>query len=773
MVAGSDVAQATPNLDFFGLFNNHGSVMLVIDAETGTIAFANQAAHAFYGFPGVELVGMNINQINTLSPEEVARERQAAAREERNFFIFRHRLHSQEIRTVEVRSYPIRLQGETFLYSIITDISDKLALEAAHARNTRLTIAMLGLVMIVLGLTGVILLLSARREARLRKLFEQSERKYRGMIANVPGMVYRCKFDRRWTMEFLSQGCMELTGYEPSELLGNAVIDFNSIIHPDYRDLLWEKWQLIATQGGTFNAEYRIVTKSGREKWVWEQGYVVYKENGQIEALDGLIMDISRQKETQLMLQKNEAKLWATLVSVGDGVITTDAYGRVEFLNPIAERLTGWAAADAIGEPFTRVFSILREHDRATAADPVQQVFATADVVTLPADTILVSRHGEERAISDSAAPIKDATGALTGSVVVFKDCSLEKARQREIEYISFRDYLTGLYNRRFYEEELRRLDTPRNLPLAVIMADVNALKTINDAFGHEAGDEMLLKVGAVLKRECRADDIVARIGGDEFVLLLPKTTVQAAEAIALRIAERVKDEVVCGVPVSVSLGWAAKTVAAELAADTLKHAEDLLYRKKVIENVDTRNAVVRSILQTLFTRSPSEAIHAERVSELSSKLARELNLSAREVEEAGRAGQVHDIGKISCSTHLLLREAPLTDVEHADLRRHPETGYRVLSTATEFASVADAVLSHHEWWDGTGYPKGLRGEDIPLLARIIAVADAYADMISPYPYRQARTHLAALEELQRCAGSQFDPEVVRCFVEKVMTSSV
>ncbi|MBT9155854.1 MAG: putative diguanylate cyclase YegE [Firmicutes bacterium] len=758
-------------MDFFGLFNNHGAVMLVIDAETGAIVFANQAAHTYYGFPGTSLVPMNIAKINTLSPEEVARERQAAAREERNFFVFRHRLHSGEIRTVEVRSYPVRLQGETYLYSIVTDISDQLALEAAHTRNTRLTIAMLGFVLLVLGIAGVVLLKSAKREAFHRKLFEQSERKYRGMIANVPGMVYRCKFDRQWTMEFLSQGCADLTGYEPSELLGNAVIDFNSIIHPDYREFLWEKWQLVASQGGTFNAEYRIVTKGNREKWVWEQGYIVYGKNGQVEALDGLIMDISRQKETQLLLQKNEAKLWATLVSVGDGVITTDAYGKVEFLNPTAEQLTGWSAADAVGEPFTRVFTILREHDRATADDPVQQVFATQSVAALPDNTMLVSRNGGERAISDSAAPIKDSSGAVVGVVVVFKDCSLEKARQREIEYISFRDYLTGLYNRRFYEEELRRLDTPRNLPLAIIMADVNALKTINDAFGHEAGDEMLSKIGAVLKRECRADDIVARIGGDEFVVLLPRTSEQAAAALALRIAEKVRQEVVCDIPVSVSLGWAAKTEDSEPAADTLKRAEDLLYRKKVVENINTRNQIIHLILQTLLDRSPAEAIHAERVRELSGNLADALQLSPREVQDASRAGEVHDIGKIACSQHVLLRTSPLTDAERTELRRHPETGYRVLSTSTEFASVADGVLSHHERWDGTGYPKGLCGEDIPLLARIIAVADAYADMVSPRPYRPAREHRAAVEELVRCSGSQFDPEIVRCFVEKVIVS--
>ena len=763
------MAQATPNLDFFGLFNNHGAVMLVIDSDTGVIAFANRAAHAYYGFPGTELVGMNIDQINTLSPEEVAKERQAAAREERNFFVFRHRLHSGDIRTVEVRSYPILLQGETYLYSIVTDISDKLALETASTRNTRLTIGMLWFVMLVLGITGVILLKSARREAFHRKLFEDSERKYRGMLSNVPGMVYRCRFDRPWTMEFLSQGCLELTGYEPSELLGNASIDFNSVIHPDYREYLWEKWQVVASQGGTFNAEYTIVTKGGREKWVWEQGYIVYGRDGQVEALDGLIMDISRQKETQLLVQKNEAKLWATLVSVGDGVITTDAYGKVEFLNPAAERLTGWSAADAVGEPFARVFSILREKDREVADDLVQAVIATQGVVTLPDNTILVSRNGEDRAISDSASPIKDSSGVLVGVVVVFKDCAEEKARQREIEYISFRDYLTGLYNRRFYEEELRRLDTPRNLPLAIIMADVNALKTINDAFGHEAGDELLSKVGTVLKRECRADDIVARIGGDEFVVLLPKTGEQAAEAIALRIAEKVRQEVVCGIPMAVSLGWAAKSDDSEPAADTLKRAEDLLYRKKVVENMNTRNQIIHTIRQTLFARSPAEAVHAEKVRELSRALAEALQLSPREVEGAGRAGEVHDIGKIACSQQVLLRTGPLSDAERTELRRHPETGYRVLSIATEFASVADGVLSHHERWDGTGYPKGLTGEAIPLLARIIAVADAYADMLSTRPYRPARTHAEALDELSRCSGSQFDPEIVRCFLDKVV----
>ncbi len=338
-----------------------------------------------------------------------------------------------------------------------------------------------------------------------------------------------------------------------------------------------------------------------------------------------------------------------------------------------------------------------------------------------------------------------------------------------EVEYLSFHDGLTGLYNRRFFDKELKRLDTSMNLPLTMMMLDVNGLKLTNDAFGHRAGDKLLTRVANVLQDTCRAKDIVARIGGDEFAILLPQWNDEQAHQLSNRIQKAISYEQVEGLPVSISCGWGTKTdQQGSMIDDIFKTAEDHMCQHKISERGSYRHQTIDLIMQTLYAKSAREQQHSKRVSLLCTDIGLVMGLEANALTTAG---MLHDIGKVAISETILDKVLPLADSEWTEMKRHSEAGYNILSSVNDYGPLAACVLSHHERWDGTGYPNGLKGEAIPLLARIIAIADSYDAMVSNRPYRKGMSHEDALEEIKVCAGKQFDPEIVRVFIEMTQVS--
>jgi diguanylate cyclase (GGDEF)-like protein len=342
------------------------------------------------------------------------------------------------------------------------------------------------------------------------------------------------------------------------------------------------------------------------------------------------------------------------------------------------------------------------------------------------------------------------------------------KVTEERLKYLSFHDVLTGLYNRSYFEEELKRLDVKRQLPLSIIMGDVNGLKLVNDTLGHQTGDKLIREAGKILKKICRKEEIICRWGGDEFAILLPRADRVAAEKICDRIRKACEEGGEESIPLSFGLGTGSKENPDQPIESVLKEAEDNMYRDKLLDSRSSRFSMIVFFQKALAEKSAETPEHGRRIRDLALKVGDALGLSNRELEELDILAALHDIGQIAIPGDILSKPCYLDSEEWELMKKHPEIGERIVRTVPNLIDIAEAILCHHEYWDGTGYPRKLREEQIPLLSRILAIADAYDVMTGGRPYKKAVSHQEAIDEIRKCAGTQFDPELVGQFIKLV-----
>ncbi|NCB52766.1 MAG: PAS domain S-box protein [Clostridia bacterium] len=482
--------------------------------------------------------------------------------------------------------------------------------------------------------------------------------------------------------------------------------------------------------------------------------------------LFSIIFDVTDRERYREALNHEKELLSVTLHSIGDGVITTGNDGCVTSLNNAAEEITGWLEEEAIGVPFAEIIRLRNEDTGIEVENPISLVMKTGTIIGLANHTVLIKKDGQPVPIADSAAPIRNEGGESFGVVMVFRDVSQDKEQRRQILFLSYHDPLTGLYNRRFLEEQMKVLDTEQYLPLAMVMGDVNGLKITNDVFGHETGDTLLQKVAETLQENCRSSDIIARWGGDEFLIMMPRTGLKEAEKLIERVKRSFAGKSEGTLQLSVSLGCSVKEKNEESLHRTLREAEEWMYHQKLLEGSSYRNTIINTLLATLYEKSMETEEHAERLKDYCGAVGLALKLTAEELNELALLAILHDIGKVGIHQSILKKPGPLTPDEWEEMKRHSEVGYRISQNAPELSVVSDYILSHHERWDGKGYPRRLKGEEIPLFCRILSVADAYDAMTSDRVYRSAMPAEQAKEELRRNAGTQFDPAIVEVFLK-------
>ena len=348
------------------------------------------------------------------------------------------------------------------------------------------------------------------------------------------------------------------------------------------------------------------------------------------------------------------------------------------------------------------------------------------------------------------------------------RDITKQKEKEERISYLLFHDKLTDLYNRRFFEEEIKRLDSKRQLPLCIFIIDINGMKLVNDSYGHEVGDKLLIKTARLLQRTFRDEDILARWGGDEFSVLLPQTEGGEAENILKRIKARCEETEKDKLPVSLGIGYAVKEKQGQDIFKVLNKADSEMYSDKLMSKKGATSNIVRNMLSTLATKSSETKAHTNRMAAMAMKMGNKIGLSNNQLNNLSLLATLHDIGKINISENILNKSEDLTESEWERIKEHPHIGYKIALSCDDFSSVADEILAHHERWDGGGYPRGLERDEIPLLSRIITIVDAYDVMTNGRPYKEAMSKKEAVKELEDCAGGQFDPELVEEFVEMI-----
>ena len=433
---------------------------------------------------------------------------------------------------------------------------------------------------------------------KMEEALRESERSQGALISNLPGVAFRCANDKDWTMTFLSDGCYELTGYQPEELNGEKGITYNDLISPRFRESNYSKWEQDALENRKSNDEYTIVTKSGEERWVWEQSVPVQDKDGNFTKREGLIIDITETKRMLTELDESEDRFRTIFekAPIGIGIFHTDT-GFVEQLNPMFEQILGrtaqelraldWRSYSHPAEIEYNLDKLKKLKQKEINGFTMRKRFIRPDGYTVWVNMMIVPFKAET--ISDM-------------HLCMIQDITDSKKKEDEIIYLSYHDTLTGLYNRTFFEEEKKRFEVKRKLPISLIMGDVNGLKMINDTFGHDVGDILLREIGIILIETCRAEDVIARIGGDEFVILLSDTDQKAVEKLSDRIelacknyVNRIDRKIFYA---SISLGHATK-ISAEQSIDTLlKDAEKMLYVKKNAERQNTRETIIQAAIK-------------------------------------------------------------------------------------------------------------------------------------------------------------------------------
>ncbi|SSC12188.1 Diguanylate cyclase and metal dependent phosphohydrolase [Mesotoga infera] len=592
---------------------------------------------------------------------------------------------------------------------------------------------------------------------------------------------------------YVNKATCKALGYSQDELVGMKVHDVDPTELAKNRDLNWE--QVKKSRQDVIETFHR--RKDGTIFPVEvNRNYLIYEEGQEYEF--SFARDISERRSAQNRLEREKRRIERLHE-------TALAMERCREKREVFELII--QAARSILD-FDICFVAIAENDHFSIK--ISSNLSPEDPTTMPLNVGIVGKTYREKKsfvledIQESEQAFRtnnEYHGGLSvpvGNIGVFQAMSMEKnaftdedvklaellmlhaseaikriETEQEMAYMSLHDRLTGLYNRVYFEEEIQRLNYSRLYPISIISADIDGLKLINDTMGHSTGDDLLRSFAEILKANMRSSDVVSRFGGDEFAAILVSTDRPTAERVIERIRKAVAryNESRSGPFLSFSMGVATSNNGESSLLDCLKLADDLMYRDKLSRSNSVRSQMVNTLLLTLAEKDHISGGHASRLQEMAIKLGKRMGLNSDQLVDLSLFAQVHDLGKVGIPDRILFKPGKLTEEEWGIMKLHPEKGYRIAVSSPDLSTVADLILRHHERWDGKGYPLGLERTEIPIECRILSIVDAYDAMTNDRPYCKARSHSEALKEIERCAGTQFDPKIVEEFLKMLQES--
>jgi diguanylate cyclase (GGDEF)-like protein/PAS domain S-box-containing protein len=538
--------------------------------------------------------------------------------------------------------------------------------------------------------------------------------------------------------------------------LGQKLLNMSNenIIGSKIKDILPDYYKFYSREYGNIEEKENIIFYNNSKEIIFDIyiNPLIDKRRSVIGKVFTL-RDITAQKNAEKALKESEEKFRSIFENSLDGIYKSTLEGKYIEVNNALVKMLGYSSKEELLSKDIRKDIYFSEKDRPQLSQR-NKLF----------ETRLKRKDGSNIWVEISSRVVYDGSVPLFYEGIV-RNIDERKKSEKKIKYLSYHDYLTGIYNRYFFEEELKRLNSERLYPISIIVADIDGFKLINDTFGNKKGDEILKKTAKVLKTCFRKEDIVARWGGDEFIILLPSTTKVVATRIIGRIHESFKKEIYQEFITSISTGIAVKESANQNIYELIKIAETNMYRHKLIEKQSLHSSIIISLEKALEERNYETEQHTTRMRQLALKLGKKLNFQDNQLDELSLISSLHDIGKISITDNIILKPSKLTKKEYEIMKTHSEIGFKIANSTPELIPIAKSILTHHERWDGRGYPMGLKGEKIPLVARIISIIDSYDAMTNKRPYRKAHSKEYAIKELLRCTGKQFDPVLVDKFI--------